>query len=288
MSPTTEQAAERRDGIGQAPPRSPVSTVRQALRLTRTEFTLIHRYRTALFFVLFPLFFVGIAVISQGESPVPGVDLAELSLAGTPAVIAMMIGVMHVSNIYAARREQLILKRFRASGVAPAALFGATTLSVVAVVAVLTAVVAAVLAAGFDRLPADPVMVAATVLVTTVTMALLGAASTRFARNAESAQMISMLPFLVLYLSSGLMLPLEVLPEGLATAARLLPMAPAVELLRAGYLGLDVFGGVPGADPASGIELWTAALPSAAVVLVWAALAVLSLRYFRWDPRQPK
>ncbi|KII00442.1 hypothetical protein LP52_01005 [Streptomonospora alba] len=285
---TTQQTATAAPtGTAGARQRRPVSTLRQTLRLTRTEFTLIYRYRTALFFVLFPLVFVFLGVVTQGESPVPGVSNETLALTGSPAAIIMMIGIMHVSNTYAARREQLILKRFRASGVPPLALFGATTLSVLAVVVLLTAVPVGVLIGGSGELPADPVMVALTVVLSTVTMVLLGAASTRLARNAESAQMISMLPFLALYSSSGLMVPLEMMPGELETVCRLLPMAPVVDLLRGGYTGHDVFGGLAGASPATGLDLWAAALPSLAVVLVWTALSVLALRYFRWDPRQP-
>lgn len=286
MSTTAEQApGPARDGS--APVRRPVNAIHQALRLTRTEFTLLYRYRTALFFVLFPLVFVALALVSGGESPIPGVDGTVLAVAGTPAVIAMMIGIMHVSNIYAARREQLVLKRFRAGGVAPFALFAATTLSVLAAVAVLTLVVVAVLGVRHGALPADPVLVAVTVLLTAVTMSLLGAASTRFARNAESAQMMSMFPFLLFLAASGATVPLEMFPDTVAAAARLLPMAPAVDLLRAGYLGYDLFGDYAGAAPATGLDLWSAALPSLALVLVWTAIAVFSLRFFRWDPRRP-
>ncbi|QBI52316.1 ABC transporter permease [Streptomonospora litoralis] len=287
MTATTE-AAGPVAATRTAAQRRPVSPMRQALRLTRTEFTLMYRYRTALFFVLFPLVFVGLSMVARGDSPIPGVDAAALNAAGTPAIIAMMIGIMHVSNIYSARREQLILKRFRASGVPPTALFGATTLSVLAVVVLLSAVVVAGLGIGFGVVPADPVLVVLSVLVTTVTMALLGAALTRFARNAESAQMISMVPFLLLYASSGLMIPLEIFPDQVATAAQLLPTAPAVDLIRSGYLGYDLFGGVAQAQSATGAELWIAALPSLAVLLAWLAIAVLAVRFFRWDPRQPK
>ncbi|MBX9387255.1 ABC transporter permease [Streptomonospora nanhaiensis] len=268
--------------------RRPVGVARQTLRLTRTEFTLIYRYRTALFFVLFPLVFVALAAAGQGPSLLEGVSAAEFSVAGTPAAIAMMIGIMHVSNAYAARREQLILKRYRASGVSPYAMFGATTLSVVAVTAALTLVAGAVMAGMYGTLPADPVLVAAGVLLTAVTMSLLGAAMTRLAANAESAQMLSMVPFLGLYASGGLMIPLDVFPEGVATVGRLLPMAPAVDLVRAGYFGRDLFGGVDGAEAATGLDLWAAALPALGVCAVWVGIAVFSLRYFRWDPRQPK
>ncbi|WP_052745707.1 ABC transporter permease [Allosalinactinospora lopnorensis] len=197
-SPTVQQTTERPRAA-----RAPVSPYRQLLRLTRTELTLFYRYRMALYIAVFPLVFVLIGVASEGEETLPGVDAAPYYITGTPALVAMAIGLWHISNVYAARREQLVLKRFRASGVTPFALFGASTLSVLAVVLLLTAVIGGVLAWRYGVWPADPAMVALPLVLTTVLMSLLGAAFTRLTRNAESAQLMAMFPFLILYGASG-------------------------------------------------------------------------------------
>ncbi|MFC4563176.1 ABC transporter permease [Nocardiopsis mangrovi] len=285
---TSAQAATARAGTSRRPGagRTPVSRYRQTVRLLRTELVLFYRYRVALFFAAFPLMFVAFALPLEGQEPVPGIDAAALNMSGIPVLAALSLGLMHVPNVYAARREQLVLKRFRASGVAPAALFGATTLSVLLVVAVLTAVVAGIVAARYGALPADPLLVLAGVVLVTVAMSLFGIAFTRLTRNAESAQMMCIVPFMLLYGVSGLVVPLDLLPEPIAAAAALLPTTAAAGLVRSGYWGHDLFGGVAGGEPAGFAELWTAALPSIGILIVWTAVAVSLLRYFRWDPRQ--
>ncbi|RCV49968.1 ABC transporter permease [Marinitenerispora sediminis] len=264
-----------------------VGPVRQALRLTRTEFVLFYRYRMALYVALLPVAFLLPAFAAEGAELWPGVDAVAYSLAGAFPLAAMTVGIVHVSNVYAARREEMVLKRFRLSGVAPAALFGATTLSVLGVVAVQSVLAAVLIAAMFGTLPADPVLLVLSIVLVTVVMAQLGAVLSRLARNAESAQMISMIPFFGLLMSSGLYLPAEMLPDAAAAALRLLPMAPAVELARGAYFGRDVFGGADGAA-APGLDLWFAAAPALLTLLAWTAAAILLLRLVRWDPRQAR
>lgn len=266
--------------------RTPVSPVRQLLRLARTELTLFYRYRVALYIAIVPLAFVFVGFMMEGEDILPGIDTAVHYIAGTPALVAMVVGVMHLSNVYAARREQLVLKRFRASGVPSSALFGASTLSVLAVVGALTVVIGALLAWRYGVWPTDPVLVVLPLMLLTVMMAFVGIAFTRVTRNAESAQMMSIMPFMVLYAVSGLMVPLGTLPDWGADILRLLPMAPAAELIQSGYLGYDLTGGVEQASQTSGLELWAAAAPSLGLLLVWLAISAYALRYFRWDPRQ--
>ncbi|GAA3978491.1 ABC transporter permease [Thermobifida alba] len=266
-------------------PRAPVGVLRQTLRLTRTEFTLFYRYRMALYIAVLPAIFLLPLAVSDPVEVLPGVDTAALSLARFFALAAMTVGVAHVSNIYAARREQLVLKRFRISGVPPAALFGATTLSVLGVVSVQSAAVVAFLGATADTLPTDPVLLVLSIVLITVVMSLLGAFIARFARNAESAQMISMVPFLLLLAVSGFVIPLEALPDGVVFVLGLLPMVPAIELAQSAYFGYDLFGGFEGAERAAGLDLWLAAAPSVLVLAAWAVVMALLLRSFQWDPR---
>lgn len=273
---------------GSTAARTHVHPLRQLLRLSRTELTLVYRYRMALFIGVFPLLFVYVGTMMEGDDVLPGIDAAAHFIAGTPVLCAMVVGIWHISNVYAARREQLILKRFRASGVTPFALFGASTLAVLAVVALLTVIIGALLAGLYGVWPTDPLLVVLTLVVTGVTMSLAGAGFTRFARNAESAQLLSMLPFLFFYAASGLMVPLEMMPDRVVDLMRLLPMAPAVELVQSGYLGHDLTAGLAEASEATGIELWAAAAPNIGLLLVWLALSVFFLRYFRWDPRQAR
>ncbi|PSK98586.1 ABC-2 type transport system permease protein [Murinocardiopsis flavida] len=267
--------------------RRPPGRAAQILRLTRTEFTLVYRYRTALFFIAFPLLFTATGFAQQGRELTQGMDAGAYFICGAMVLAPLFIGLVHVSNVYTARRESLVLKRFRVSGVPPATLFGATLLSVLLLVLLLTAISAGALAFRFDLVPADPLLVVLPILLTTATMVFLGLALTAVTRSAEGAQMISMVPFFLLYASSGQMLPMDMLPDAVARVSTLLPAAPATAAVQSGYFGRDLFGGVDG-PAASGLELWTAAAPSLGVMLVWLAVSVVLLRYFRWDPRQAK
>lgn len=282
---STTRTADTAGAPGAPGRRTPPGPVARLLRLTRTEFTLIYRYRTALFFIAFPLLFTAVGFAQQGRELAPGVDAGAYFICGAIVLAPIFIGLVHVSNAYTARRELLVLKRFRVSGVPPAALFGATLLSILALVLVLSAISAGALAVRFDMVPADPLLVVLPVLLMTATMVFLGLALTAVSRSAEGAQMISMVPFFVLYASSGQMLPLDMLPDTVARVSALLPAAPATQAVQSGYFGRDLFGGADGAA-ASGVELWTAAAPGIGVMLVWLAVSVVLLRYFRWDPRQ--
>lgn len=266
-----------------------VSPARQLLRLTRTELTLFYRYRVAAFYAVFPLFFAFILMGIPNVELVPGVGTSALSTVGMVAMAPMMIAIFHIPNVLAARRELMILKRFRVSGVSPFSLFGAVTLSVL-VAGLLVAVVTAILSgvpAGLTA-PRDPVMVLAGVLLGGTVVSLLAASLTRLARNAESAQMMTILPFLVLFGASGLMLPLDMLPDAAQIAARLLPIAPMVDMVSSGWFGYDFFSGREGAETASVMSLWGSAIPALLVGLVWLGITIALLRGFLWDPRGAK
>lgn len=155
------------------------------------------------------------------------------------------------------------------------------------VVAIQSLIGVAVLAVQLDTLPKHPVLLVLSIVLITVIMSLLGAALTRFTRNAESAQMLSMVPFILLVAASGFYVPIDMMPEPLARIVGVLPMAPAIDLARSAYFGRDFFGGAEGAA-AAGLDLWTAAGPALLVLLAWVAISVYLLRFFQWDPRQAK
>ncbi|TQN27733.1 ABC-2 type transport system permease protein [Haloactinospora alba] len=270
-----------------APAPGPVGrTLRQTLRLARTELVLFYRYRMALYIAVLPLFLAALGLAQEGEEALPGIDMAALFIAGTIPLGAMVVGVMHVMNVLTARREQTILKRFRVSGVPPVALVGAVVLSVLVVVLALSAMIGMLLGVRYQLWPSAPVLLLLTLVLITVVMVLLGAAMTPLARNAEIAQMVSIVPFLLFYAASGLAVPLEIMPDGLAAVCRALPMAPAIELVQSAYTGHDLVGGPENASPAGIGELWLASPIPLLTLVVWCGAAVLALRFFRWDPRR--
>ncbi|MBR8741685.1 ABC transporter permease [Nocardiopsis sp. MG754419] len=261
---------------------------RQTLRLGRTEFTLFVRYKTASMYLLMPVILL-LPVLNQQSVPILGeYTTTELSLIGTIGAIALFLGLGHPCNVFTARREALVLKRLRVSGVPATAIFGGVFL----VVLLFTVLIAALIVAGSvalgGPLPADPVMLLLSVALGCLAMTMLGLLLTRFAGNAESAQILSMVPMMALLFLSGGFIPLDVMPDAVRQVALLLPVAPTVEMAQAAYFGYDVFGGLEGAEPVGFLGLWAGALPGIGVMLVWiVALALLVRRYFVWDPRRP-
>ncbi|WP_017578185.1 ABC transporter permease [Nocardiopsis kunsanensis] len=272
-----------------APPTRPrVSPLKQTLRLTRTEITLFARYKTAWMYLALPLFFAFLSMQFPSDPVVAGLGVGELMMLSMTGVISLIIGLGHASNVFTARRESLVLKRLRVSGVPGVALFGGV-IGVVFTFSLLLAavVIGLVMAMPEGGFPRDPVMLVTAILLGSIVFSLMGVAVTPLVRNAEMAQMAAMVPMMVLLFASGGILPLEFLPETARTIVGLLPALPAGELVQAAYSGYDVFGGPEGATEQSVLGLWGAALPSLAVLVGW--IAVLSLvvaRFFRWDPRQ--
>lgn len=271
-----------------ARPRRTISWFRQAVRLTRTEFTLFVRYKTAWMFLALPMFLLVFSLGMESYEVFPGVDSTALSMAGMLGGIGLIVGLGHASNVFTARREALVLKRLRVSGVPQSAIFGAI-IGVVALFSVLVAVLMTVVTAGFTgTMPQDPLMLLVAVLMSTIPMTLLGLLITPLVRNAEAAQMAAMVPMMILLFVGGLFIPLGVLPDPLREAMMLLPVAPVSLMAQSAFTGYDVFGGLETATRPGFLGLWAAALPAIGVVVAWTAiLALLVRRYFKWDPRQP-
>lgn len=264
------------------------SLARQALRLTRVEFVQMWRYRTALFYVIgMPLFFMVIMSMVPGPESVTDVDPATFTTVNVIALLPVLLGLLHVSNVYAVRREKLVLKRLRVSGVPPAAIFGATAVSVVVVTLVQAVLIGGFLAGGSGVVPADPVLLVVALTAGAVMMTCFGAAFTRLTRNAESTQMLSVLPLLAAMILGGVTAPLDVFPEPVTRVLWLTPTAPVVDLVRGAYLGQDFFfGSSVGGAQLGMVELWVAAGPALLVTAAWVAVSVVLLRVVRWDPRQ--
>ncbi len=207
----------------------------------------------------------------------------DLAKAGTTVGVTLVtggVGFVLLFGVYSTlvpayvgRREELVLKRLRTGELRDAEILAGTALPAVGValaqIVVLVAAGAAVLHVGAPR---RPDLLAAGVLVGTALVVALAAASTPFTRTVEMSQLTTMPVLLVSAGGSGLFVPLEVLPHQVADVCRLLPLSPAVDLVRDGWLG--------GAHPA-------ALARDLATAVAWTALAVFAVRRrFRWEPRR--
>ncbi|QES07319.1 ABC transporter permease [Streptomyces venezuelae] len=256
--------------------RTRVPSRTRLVALGRAELTLLVRNRTALFgAILVPLLMVGAVRSSLRSADLgkAGTSLAEVAVSGAMGMALLMGVYSNLVSAYVARRETLVLKRLRTGEPTdPEILTGialpATTLALAQ---------CAVLATGGITVlglpaPARPELLLAGVLLGTVLLAALAAATSAVTRTPESAQLTALPLVLVSSVGSGLFVPLSLLPDRLASVCELLPVTGVMTLVRAGWTG-----GVPAAE----------LLGAAATAVAWIAVSVFAVqRWFRWEPRR--
>ncbi|GGU14956.1 ABC transporter permease [Lentzea flava] len=234
----------------------------RATAVGQAELKLFWRNRTALFnSLVMPVLIVPLLMSVDAD----GVPL----IVGLTGFVLLMAVYYNLVTTFVARREELVLKRLRVGELTdPEILFGASLPSVVvalgqmALFAVIVGVITGV------ALPARPWFLVVGVVGGVTVFALLAAVSSAFTRTVEMAQVTSLPVLVACLLGSGLFFPLSVLPDGVATVLRLLPLSPVLDLLRAGWSDGPV-------------------LRPLIVLAVWIALGTYAVRrWFRWDPRR--
>ncbi|MFF4357006.1 ABC transporter permease [Streptomyces sp. NPDC001604] len=249
---------------------------RRLRALARAELTLLGRNRGAVLTAL-------LMPLALPFSVRPAVDRVDLKAQGlsigtvtlTAAVGFSFLFAVYTSLVsaYVARREELVLKRLRTGELDDVEILTGTALPAVCIglaqSVVLSVGCAVLLDAGVPRAPYLTVL---GVLSGLVLCAALGALTASFTRTAESAQVTAMPLVLVSMMGSGIAIPAEVLPDRLRSVCELLPLSPAIRLVRGGWTG-----------ELSGYE----ALGAVATALAWTVLAVFAVRrWFRWEPRR--
>ncbi|MBQ1098571.1 ABC transporter permease [Streptomyces sp. b94] len=268
-APTTRHSAARATNATVTTPMGRMTA------LARVEMTLLGRNKGTLFAALFVPLVLPLSVWSASKE----MDLAEAGLTTGTLVLPAAIGFSLLFAVYSAlvgvfvvRREELVLKRLRTGE-----LRDAEILSGSAMPAVLSGLVQSLLlAAGCFVLldlsaPPAPHLAVVGLLLGLVMCAALAAVTASFTRTGESAQ-VTPLPFMfVSMLGSGMFVPLEVLPDRLASFCELLPLTPVITLMRGGWTG-DL----------SAYE----ALGAVVTAVAWTVVAVFAVRrWFRWEPR---
>ncbi|MEV0371371.1 ABC transporter permease [Streptomyces sp. NPDC050636] len=250
-----------------------------AARLTalgRAELTLLCRNKTALFMSLI----MPVTMAFAMKQAVSGMDLRGTGLSvGTvllPATLGYVLIFAVYSNLtgsYVARREELVLKRLRTGELRDLEILAGTALPST-VMGLLQCVLLVVLGGAVldTGMPTAPHLLIAGLVIGMVVVVGLAAASSALAKSAEAAQLVVFPLMIVSLVGSGMIVPLDVLPDRLASVLELLPLSPVMELIRAGWTG--------GADLA-------ATMKQLIIGLVWAGLAVFAVqRWFRWEPRR--
>ncbi|MFI0913571.1 ABC transporter permease [Streptomyces abikoensis] len=261
---------------GTGVPAGATTVTGRALALGRAELTLLGRNRMALYTVLLmPVLMVyAMSTAAKGlDMSDTGMSLKEATMTGAFGYVLLFVVYYNLMSVFTARREELVLKRLRTGEAGDAEILAGTALPSLAIaVAQCVLLVAAGAAWLHMRLPARPELLVAGVLLGLVMLTPMAAASTVLAKSPESAQLAAMPLTMVSMLGSGMFLPLEGLPDGVARFCELLPLTPVVQLMRDGWLGGATLAG---------------ALGHLGAALVWTALAVFAVRrWFRWEPRR--
>ncbi|MGW6910864.1 ABC transporter permease [Streptomyces sp. NPDC054940] len=243
--------------------------------LARAELTLLGRSKGTLFAALFVPLVLPVSVREAAK----GMDLAEAGLTLGTVILPASIGFSllyavytTLVAVYTARREELVLKRLRTGELKDTEILAGAALPAVATglaqCLVLVVGCTVLLDVGAPRAPHLSVLGLLLGLVLCASLAALTAALTR---TVESAQVTTLPVTLLSMIFSGMFIPLEMLPDRMASVCELLPLTPVITLLRGGWTG-----------ELSAYEVIGPVLTG----LAWAVLGVLAVRrWFRWEPR---
>ncbi|MBO1337348.1 ABC transporter permease [Streptomyces sp. VRA16 Mangrove soil] len=244
--------------------------------LTRAEFTLLGRSKGVLFTAVFvPLVLPFSVSRSVDESDLldAGLNLGVVLISSTIAFSLLFAVYSSLVSVYAARREELVLKRLRTGELRDAEILAGAAVPSVVIGLAQCGAAAVVCATALDAgAPEAPQLVLLGLVLGIPLCVALAAYTTVFSRSVESAQVAAMPMLIVSMFASGAVVPLEVLPDKLASVCEVLPLTSALTLVRGGWGGT-----------LSGGE----AVRAAAVAVAWIAVAVFAVRKrFRWEPRR--
>jgi ABC-2 type transport system permease protein len=244
--------------------------------LARAELTLFGRSKG----MIVTAVFVPLVLPVSARTYVDDLDIEESGLSvgqvlvpgaiGFSLVFAVYLGLI---GVFVGRREELVLKRLRTGELRDGEILGGAALPFLTV----GLVQALVLAVGCSVLldvaaPQAPHLAVLGLLLGLAMCATLAAVTAGFTRTVESAQVTGMPLMLISVIGSGMTVPMEVLPDRLASVCELLPLTPVMTLVRGGWTG-----------ELSAYET----LGPVMTGLAWTVLGVFAVRrWFRWEPRR--
>lgn len=244
--------------------------------LARAELTLLGRAKGTLFAALFVPLVMPISL----RQVAGGMDLKGNGLSIGAVVVPGAIGISllfavysALTTVFAARREELVLKRLRTGELRDPEILAGAALPSVAIGLTQSVVLAIGCVALLDAgSPSAPHLAVIGVLLGLVLCTALAAVTASISRSVESAQVMAMPLAFGSMFGSGLFIPFEVMPDKLASVCELLPLSPVITLVRGGWTG-----------ELSGAET----LGALATAVAWTLISVFAVRrWFRWEPRR--
>lgn len=244
--------------------------------LTRAELTLLVRHKA----VLVTALVLPLSMTFAMRSVIADLDLEKAGLTLGTMLMPTMLGFVFLFGVYSAlvtvyvvRRDQLVLKRLRTGEPRDLEILGGTASAtlVAGVVQCVVLSVAGGLVVGVEA-PRNVLLVVLGSFFGLVLATGLAAATAAFTKSAEGAQLTITPLLLVSMMGSGMVVPLELMPDKMASVCELLPLSPVVELIRGGWTGA-----------LSGYEV----LGAVATAVAWTVVSVFAVqKWFRWEPRR--
>jgi ABC-2 type transport system permease protein len=261
-------------------------SVRRITSLARGEATLLRRSLNA---VLTALGAPVLLVFAQlGNAAAPGSDTAGGLNRGALVVLSLaafgvIFGVYYnLVTVLVARREHLVLKKFRTGEATDVDILVGTAAPAVAIAwgQVALGAIAGVAFLGLSR-PTNLLLIVLAMVMGTIVFGTLAAVTAAVTNTVETAPLTATPVVLASMLLSGLLFPVDSLPSPVQGLAHLLPLTPVVDLLRLGLAGIPPHGETVG--------LAGSFLPALLPLLILAAWALVAAwaarRWFRWEPR---
>jgi ABC-2 type transport system permease protein len=201
------------------------------------------------------------------------------AIATTLTMAALFPVYYNVLSQFVNRRDELVLKRLRTGEIRDAELLASIALPGAALAVGVMLVAVPVAVALGEPVPLNPVVYAATVLLTVVLFASFAFWTAAWTRTAEAAQLTSA-PVIALAVFGQMTVAF---PESVQRWTDLTPGAAMTNLVRGGWFGF----GEPGTERTLDFaDTWTAAGKPLLVLVAWAALAAwLAARSLHWEPR---
>ena len=209
--------------------------------MTWTEAKLFMREPAAVFFTLaFPLLLLVVFGAIFGNAPVGDSAFGSVDRS-VPGYIAITIGALSLIGVpvtLATYREQGVLRRFRVTPMPTWLFLAAHGLVALAMILVGTGLVVGAGVAFFDlRLPAAPIGVLATTVLSSLSFLAVGVLLGGTLPTARTAQAVGMALFFPMLFLSGAALPRFLFPDLLKQISLFFPLTHVVTLLQNVWMG---------------------------------------------------
>jgi ABC-2 type transport system permease protein len=220
-----------------------------AFKLTWVELKLVQREPLIVLFALaFPL--VVLLVLAGVFDPEPdpdfrGVGGIEYYVPAYLGVVVGAVGLIGLPVHIAGYRERGVMRRFRASSVAPWTVVAAQLVVGFVLCAVGALLLVAVAALVYDvGAPESPAGVVLAFVVGTVSFLAIGVLLASLVRTARAAQALGLLLFFPMWLLSGAGPPRAIMPAGMRAIGDVLPLTQVVTAVQDPWIGLGTNAGV--------------------------------------------